>query len=807
MKSILTILSICFSSLLFAQNTFTIEGLITNENGEPIEFSNVLLFSSSDSTMVKGAATNEKGSYLISSVEAGKYWLSARYIGYNESNSEVFDLSENITKNISFGSAAVELSEIEVKAQRQLIEVQPDKMVFNVDGSINATGNTALELLRKSPGVIVDNNENIILAGKQGVQVYIDDKPTYMSAEDLAIRLNAMQSSEIDAIEIITEPSAKYDAEGNAGIINIRLKKDKSLGANASMNLGYAYGVNHRYEGGLSVNYRNNRANVFASYNHKNGSSSNWMDFYRLQNGQVFELRTDMLHKGPNNSAKLGTDFFINDKHTIGFLVNGYFNERNSVTESSTLISEFESADPISVLLSGSNDENERKNLNTNINYQFKASDKSSINVDLDYGIFQNVGVTSQPNRYTSPDETTTISEANFASNQNTDIDIYTAKLDYERTLEKGKIETGVKHATVLTTNDYDFFNVINNENIVNEDLSNEFNYKEIVNAVYTNYNRPLNQKTKINAGLRLEHTTSVGDLITLLSTQNETVDTAYLSLFPSLGISYQLNQMNQLKLGYNKRIGRPNYQDLNPFEYRLSELSYRTGNAFLRPNISHNLSFTHTYKYTLNTTLTYTYTKDFSTYLIDTVEVIKTFLLPYNLDNQQVVNLGISYPVSPKNWWNTFTSINTYYKRNYALLESGREVEVDALVGSLYHQSTFLLPKDFSFELSGWASTPSIWGADYETEANWSMDAGIKKKMFGGKGNLKVAFTDIFHSAPWHGEQRFDDSYYTSGDGGWESQQIRLNFNYLFGSNEVKESRKRKTGLESEAKRLKSEQ
>lgn len=789
----ITFILTLLSCTLLAQNstkTASISGTVFNKEDQPLEFANVILFAVSDSSMVKGAATNSEGQFKIEQVKDGNYWLSAQYVGLSNVDLPAFEIKNGNSKSdvaILFGEVPLELSEVEVVASRPLIEVKPDRTVFNVDGSINATGNTALELLRKSPGVVVDNNDNIILAGKQGVAIYIDDKPSYLSGDELAAFLQNVQSSEIDAIEIISEPSAKYDAEGNAGIINIKMKKNANLGANTSLNLGYSYGKNHKYNGGLNTNYRNKSLNLFGNFNYKDTRNENWIDFLRYQSGEVFDSETINFYDSNNYNYKVGADYFINKQNTIGIIVNGYNADGIYESNSTTNISGAVDLPIKEVLVSSSFSDNYTNNLNANLNYQHKNESNATLNIDVDYGNFKSTSDNNLGNDYKIDSK-----ESNYSSDTSTDINIYTTKADYEKEVLYGKLGAGVKFSYVVTNNAYNFYKLFEDVPQLDTGRSSVFNFKENINAAYVNYTRKVESyRVSANIGLRLEQT------------NNTAIEKGYLDVFPTAGITYEYKPTHQFKINYNKRIKRPRYQDLNPFEFILSELSYVIGNVNLRPQYAHNFSLSHTYKYTLTTTLSYTYIKDYFDYLSDTIDINKSFLQPINLDNQQVINLGVSYPFSPKNWWNTYTSLNAYHKMNNADFGENRLIELAINSVNIYHQSTFLLPFDISLELSGYYNSPSVWGALYQTKANYSFDTGLKKKLFKGKGNLKIAYTDIFNTGPWSAIQEFSGSK-TEGMGGWESQRIQLNFTYLFGNEQVKDIRKRKTGLESEAGRIK---
>ncbi|MCC6724455.1 MAG: TonB-dependent receptor, partial [Saprospiraceae bacterium] len=281
------ILISCFATMAFAnKDTGKITGKVIGSDGQTLPFATVMLFAEQDSALVKAEYTAEDGSFELLNIAAGRYRLNVSHVGLPEYNSEFFELATGQVMSlptITLSAKGLELAQVTVSAKKPLVEVHPDKTVFNVEGSINATGNNAMDLLRKSPGVVVDNNDNIIMSGKGGVRVYIDGKPTQLSTDDLAAYLKTIQSTDIATIEIITNPSAKWDAEGNAGIINIRMKKDKKLGTNGNANLGYAVGRRETYDASISGNYRNKALNTFGSYSYNNGEWLENMALYREQ--------------------------------------------------------------------------------------------------------------------------------------------------------------------------------------------------------------------------------------------------------------------------------------------------------------------------------------------------------------------------------------------------------------------------------------------------------------------------------------------------------------------------------------------
>lgn len=782
-----------------------VTGIVKDVDGEALPFATVILLNKADSSMAKAGYTNDNGEFNLIPVPGGEYFLKVTYTSMAPYASEAFSVKDGEQKEIETIVMAAEDSEMEtvkIRAQKPLITIKPDMTVFNVSSSINAIGSDALELLRKAPGVIVDNNDNIILQGKSGVRVYIDNKPSPLSTSDLAAMLKGMQSSQIESIEIITNPSAKFDAEGNAGIINIVLKKDKSLGANANLDLGYGVQRYSKYNGALTANYRSRKVNVFGSIGGNAGLRYNWMNFIRTQNDTIYNQRTDMVHDGYNINGKFGVDFFVSDKSTLGVMANGFYSDGSWASVATTSISD-ESTNTLHQVLSAQS-ENARKQINNNYNINYRYSDKekgTSWNIDADYGFFDLDNNSFQPNVYRDAESGDVLGEVTFTTFAPTDITISTFKVDHERNLFKGKLGFGGKTSLVKTTNDFQFYDRINGVDTLNLDQSNKFDYTENVNALYATWKRQYG-KWGVSGGLRAEQTNSLGELTSTQVTNNDTVDRHYLNLFPSGGVTYQANRKNLLRLNYSRRIDRPRYQNLNPFLNRLDELSYSQGNPFLQPQYTQNVELTHVLNYRISTSLKYSRTADFMTQLTDTIEDKRTFMTTLNIDYQEVISLYLSLPQTITKWWSTFTNTGVYQTRNVKSSdEVGKDINFSQITYSVYHQSTFSLPKDFSFEVSGFFNSRSIWGANFRNRPFGGVNIGAQKRFLGGRGNIKASLGDVFYTMQWRGVQEYGGLEFDAS-GGWESRQFRLNLTYLFGNDKLKKTRKRQTGLDDEKNR-----
>ncbi|MDX1741379.1 MAG: TonB-dependent receptor, partial [Rhodothermales bacterium] len=602
-----------------------------------------------DSSIVRGAVTDELGEYSFEGVDPAEYWIGVSFIGFTTYESDVFAVSivgQITMPPITLEADAVALGQIEVEGERQIVEVLPDKTVLNVQGSVNATGNSALELLRKAPGVVVDNNDNIIVSGRNGVKVYIDGRPSPLSAEDLAAQLRTMQSSEIDAIEIVTNPGAKYEAEGNAGIINIRLRRDKSLGFNNTLDLSYGVGKRSKYGANTTFNYRASGYNVFGSYAYRGGESESYINLFRIQNDLSFDERAVTENTGPSNRLRLGADFFLGSQVTLGVLATGYVNDSNWSNRSRTPITDLTTNETNAILDAQSINDGVRRNASFNVNLRVDDGKGTTSNADLDAGLYHNGNSSFQPNYYRNPATDAPTEENIFSSHAPTDISIFAGKFDHERPLGGGKLGVGTKVSRVTTDNVYRFYDVAGPEDILDVDRSNDFRFTESIAAAYATYSGK-SGIWEYNLGLRAEYTNSEGDLTAFKPSDNNTVTRSYLDIFPSGGLTLKPAGKHQLRLNYSRRIDRPSYQSLNPFEFKLSELSFSRGNPFLQPQYTHNVSLTHTYNYVLNTTLSYSHTDDFFARISDSTDVSRTFIESVNMDYQRVISGSVSYPVS----------------------------------------------------------------------------------------------------------------------------------------------------------------
>ena len=811
MKRLLTILFVLIGGLITAQSS-TIKGQLNDDQGLAVEFANIVLYNSADSTINKVEVTDDNGNFNIAGIADGDYYLTASFVGLSEITKSI---SLQVGQNLDLGvlvlyPSSVELAEATVTASRVMVEVKPDRTVFNVEGTINSVGQDAISLLRKAPGVTVDNNDNINVLGRAGVLLYVDGKRLPLAGDELTGYLQSLPAEQIDRIDIISNPGAKYEAEGNAGIIDIRLKRDKSLGANGQVSSTVS---RSRYFAGnlnLNGNYRNKKTNIFGNGGIGKGRAFTDMEFFSMQNNLVLDETMDIIRDYQNYNYRVGVDLFANDKSTFGILVGGRKGDPSFTSENRIKISPQSAPTSIdSILVAGTTSEGKRKQNTFNVNYRFDNRKGNVLNIDLDYGKFSNETQRQQPNLYYDATETNVLSEVRSDYDTPTQIDIYTAKLDYEDDIFGGRLGIGAKYSKVISDNTFLVFDVVGNNSEQDNNRSNIFEYDESVLAGYISYSGKLSDKWNFSAGLRAEQTDATGDLQAFLPDLEEPpVILEYWSYFPSAGLTYQASRFHMFNLNYGRRINRPDYNVLNPFNNRVSELSFQKGNPFLRPEIVNNIELGYTYQYKYNFKLAYSRTTDQITRLIgpDDEDPRAGFITWENLAEQKIFSFSASAPITITNKWSSYFNLSASYLDNQADYGEGAIVDVQAFTYSIYQQQSFDLPGNFKGEVSGYFAGPGVWGGVFKYETSWSLNLGLSKKFFLDRMNVKLSANDIFDQSGWSGKSIFN-GLESTGMGKWDSRKVALSISYQFGNQAVKNARRRAIGLEDEAGRVSGDQ
>ncbi|WP_423737953.1 TonB-dependent receptor domain-containing protein [Chitinophaga caseinilytica] len=805
-----TITSVHAQSQNGATSKGEIAGKVTRTTNAPVEFATVTLLRAKDSVLVKGVLADIAGKYAFEGVPGGRYIVAAANMGLKKGFSQPFTLNGSPVNlpAIVLGEDARNLKAVDVTGKRPFIEQKADKMVVNVENSIVAAGGTALEVLQQSPGIQVDKDDNISMRGKNGVIIMIDGKVSNMSPQDIAMLLKNMPSSNIDQLELIANPSAKYDAAGNAGIINIKLKKNSNYGTNGSVNLGYAQGTLPKANGGLNLNYRSKKVNVYGSYNYNFNRNFEFLKIYRDNNEAsgrtVFDQISNIDKKSRYHGAKVGLDYFLNKNHTVGVMFDMGDNKWAGDGISNTNIGNGVKLD--SILNTTSDNDQRWKRQSYNFNYKGKLDTAGKeLNIDLDYSRNTERSDNVLYSNYKDAVGEAMLRQDVTRAHQPSIINIKTFKLDYTHPLRHNdKFEAGVKFSWVDSDNNSRFDSLRKSGWEYDANRSNYFIYKENVNAAYINYSRQF-KKLGVQAGLRAEQSNVTGTSVTIKKVN----DTTYLNFFPSVFFSYNASKDHQWGVSYSRRLQRPSYDDLNPFEFYIDRYTKGAGNPNLRPQFSNNFDLTYTFKSFLTAAVGYSHTKDMLSRILepsvdeatgDTTIVTYKYMNVAKKDN---VNLNLSAPYEITKWWKTFNTVSVFYNRFQTEVKG--EV-LDRSSGGFFGQTqhTFTLGKGYTTEAIFWYNSRQVAGEGlFEMEPMYALNLGFQKQILKKKGTIKLNVQDVFQT------QRFRGNYHVTNRDialktGWDSRQVRLNFSYRFGNSNVKEARNRKTGLEDELNRVK---
>jgi hypothetical protein len=812
MKTLSTflVLSLLLLNTLMAQEEIQgkINGSVKDANGEAMEFVTIMLLSAQDSSLVKGMVSDAQGNFMIENIPAGSYLVNATFVGAAKVYSPVFSINAR-QQEVKLPALIMKediklLDEITVETTKPLITQEIDKMVINVESSAVSAGNNALEVLEKAPGVTINRqNDDIQLKGKSGVIVYIDGKQTYLSGQDVANLLRNTPSENIESIEIITNPSSKYDAAGNTGIINIKMKKNKNFGTNGTATLGGGYGRFEKANASLMLNHRVDKINVFGNYSYHHNRRFNDLNLERAipHEGSItyFDQRSYRPSRYNGQNYRVGLDYFITKKSTLGVLVTGFNNNWSQFDALNESVISDENRNVIIRPTTKVDIENQGANLTGNLNFKHDFNEEGhELSIDMDYSRFD-----SDSYNYLL----TTYQDANFNPVQSAEevrnkmpslIDIWALKSDYSLPLpNNAKLEMGLKSSYVQADNNLLFETRLDSSWDVDASKSNHFIYQENINAAYANYAGKLSDKTNIQLGLRAEHTHSKGNSVTL----NEVVDRNYINLFPTFFLSHNADSSNVLNFSYSRRIDRPNYQQLNPFVFYLDPYTYQMGNPFLQPQFTHSVLLTHVYKSTLSSSIGYSRTTDVIVNEVpgQIAEENVAYVTSRNMATQDNVNLTISFPVKVTKWWNIQNNITTYYNRlNSSYM--GEMFNFEVFAYNLYMANNFALGNGFSAELSGWYNSATQYGF-WQTQPQGAFSLGLQKTMLDKKLRIKANINDPLWLNQFRAKINYQDINLNIHNQ-WESRVVRLSLTYNFGNQNVKAARQRSTGTEAERNR-----
>ncbi|MDB5144918.1 MAG: TonB-dependent receptor [Mucilaginibacter sp.] len=759
MKLIQILFLTLFTLLLFnfadAQTTDgKISGSVLDDTQKPLDGATLILLVAKDSSVIGTQLANPDGSFAFQNLKDNTYLIKATYIGYKNYRSGSVVISQQKPVNllaITLSSTGKTLNGVAVTAQKSYVQQKIDRTVVNVNALISNTGANALEVLEKTPGVQVDADGNITFKGKGGVLVMIDDKPTYLSAANLATYLRSLPASSLDQIELMDNPPAKYDAAGNAGVINIKTKKNTIRGFNAVVSADYAQGHYGRNNESINLNYRVNKVNLFANLAYNEQRTFRRLEIdrdYLDANGNTTSSLKDISYFRPtsnNTNIKAGMDYYISPKTTWGVVFTGTISpDHDSSPVFSLLYGKNGGLDSTINTLNTSKNNFNSKGINLNYTHKFDSTGRQ-LTFDLDY--IRDVSGSNQlfVNNTFLPDGTLTNSQT-LNDNLPATINIYSAKADYSHPFKgKAKLEAGVKSSYVNTDNAANYFNVINNQSTIDYNNTNRFLYKENINAAYINFNKNFG-RFSLQTGLRLENTNGNGHQLGNAEKADSSFINHYTDLFPTAYASYNLDTAghNVLVLSYGRRIGRPNYGSLNPFTFFVDEFTQFSGNPFLKPQFTDNYKLAYSFRSLFTIAIAYNYTTNVQGETIHRSGDI--FISTQgNIGQQKTLDLSVNGNFQPAKWW----SVNLYaevYNNTYQGAFYTGYLNQSQITFAANGSNQFTLSKSWSAELSGFYDSGGTYG-QFVTLPKGMLNAAIQKKILNNKGSIKLNMRDIFHT------------------------------------------------------------
>lgn len=790
--------------------TAKIKGTTATANQNPPAAVLVALLSAEGQTLIKTDITQSDGSFSFE-VSPGDYLLAVEDAAYKPLQMPVSVSADVLEVPVLLVLEPVEanhLAEVTVRKKKPLAEYKIDRTVVNVDAMMSAAGSDAMDVLEKSPGIIVDQNGTITFKGRSGVTVFIDDKPTYLSGTELESYLKSLPASTLDQIELITNPPAKYEAAGSSGIINIKTKKSKANGFNGNYTARGSAGKRWHSRNALSLNFMQGKVRIFGNAGYATQAFLSDLDIYRQflnpdgMTRSLFDQKTIIERRFNTSNLRAGMYYYATDQTTIGFGLSGMYRRGNQRTDGNSVI--YDAAlvlDSAIVAKNSERDQLRNGSINLNLSHAFQEGRKWS--ADLDYLVYDDRTNQNFSNYIYQPTGAISSSDESKGILPGK-IDIYAFKTDYSHALPKDQsVDIGYKISYSHTDNVTDYADLIGGQYLPDFDMSNHFQYDEVIHAGYINYSRNF-KRLSVQAGLRLENTVSKGDQLGNLLKPASSFRRDYTNVFPTVYLQYKLDSIGdqQIVVSYGKRINRPYYQDLNPFVSPLDKFTFYTGNPYLNPSFAHNVELSYRYKSLFNTTLSYNYTND----VIDETLEIKDgiyYSRPGNLSRSQWLSWNVQSEIPVKQWWNA----SLYAEATYLKYDSPLYTEYLRAEGTFFFfqaNNRFVLGRGWQAELGGnlISALPS---AQVGTRPKHTVNCGVQKKILKDKGTLRFTVNDVFYSNVNAGTINNLQQTYANYENWGDTRYAALTFTYAFGKTFESRDGNERTGAESEQSRVRN--
>ncbi|PRA97539.1 TonB-dependent receptor [Chryseobacterium sp. MYb7] len=782
-------ISILFTGLflcnfLFSQQ-FQITGKIVDEKNHPIEFAEILLLNQ-DSVAVKSELSNAAGIFSIRTANSN-YILQVKHL-----KDIIYSRNVNLESNINLGNVKAgnvkEIKEVVIQGKKKLIERKVDRLIFNVENSIISQGVNGIEVLQNTPKIDLSRG-GIQLIGKSSVGIMVNGRLLNLTGADMENYIKSMRSDNIARIEVITNPPAKYDAEGNSGLINIVLKKNANLGWKGNTSLSYTQRSYAGIAPSANLYYTGKKLSVAFSLSGnaeaKSPTSGREIEFsstYRKSSEQKKENYTGV-------NSNMNINYSINEKNDIGLIYNGSFIKND---QKGNIMNYFMSK-PLNQL--DSLQHSPYKNV-TKYNYHSLSTyyDLKLDTLGKKMSVYFNY--LGKNNRSDRDFSTTTSSGLNNAAlyGSKADYSIYSGNADFTLPYEFADIEAGVKYTSITNNSDISYFNVINGASIFNPSKSNEFNYKENIFALYFSATKEIVEKWEVQIGLRYENASTRGYSKTLNQTQHNKFD----NFFPSVFVTYTPNKNNSFSIAYSKRIDRPGFYEVNPFRIYTDFYSYDSGNPNLIPSNTHNIELSYLYKNNLSVTLygsRLAQGKDYITTVSDNSN--STISQPMNFYNQNTLGLDISYTYKPYKWFNSYNSLSGYYNDSKSYMEQLTIPSFSGYGAFVSTKNTFTLnDKKTSFlVLNFFQNLPTKEGF-VKSFNRASLDLGLRLMFLDKSLQVNALISDIFaqnrnKNTEYYPTYNYFSTIYN------DMRSFNLSISYSFGNKKIKTTNKKIENLE----------
>ena len=773
-----------------------ISGTISNNNREPLHGATITLLNENDSLLTQKQTSISNGSFLFTAIVPGKYHLRVTFTGHQQFSSPPFLV---VDKDVEIPPVILQttsntLQEVVVKSKKPLIELSLDRTIVNVEAMISSASSNTLEVLEKTPGVTVNSSGEISLNGRSGVLMLINGRQTYLSGPDLAAYLKTIPGAQLDKIELIDNPPAKYDAAGSA-VINLRLKKSRAGGLTGSLNLGYSQGKYARWNNGLNLNYNHKKINLYGNFgfnketNFTDDKSNRW--FYNDAGNSTSSLIVQnlQLNSGRSANALIGIDYYPAAQTSFGFQLNGSRRPgRGSLSYSNDSYFADGSADTSFQGMNASRESRKDLGLAANLQHQFKNPGQE-LSADLSFNRYNSAGDQQLQNN-------------NFLYLLGNAINIYSTKIDYIHPFGKeARWEAGLKSSSVQNSNNNDYYTITNDHPLIEDGRSNHFSYRENIYAAYGTVQKKW-KRFGLQTGLRVENTSSNGRQAGNSITPASSFSKNYTELFPSIFISYKLDSLGKRSIGFmlTRRINRPNYQYLNPFIFYKDQYSYTTGNPELTPQFQYRYEL----KYQHNKSLQFSFSYNrFTDVIFQTTKIInKVFITgPENISKGFMVHLFMNHNLTVTKWWTVNTNAWFTYLGLRGITD-GEALQPTTFVFRTNIISQFQFGKNWSGDINAFFASRNLNAQMFTgpmVRANWS----LQKKFNDGKASLRLGMEDIFHSWVTHNTSfglkntKSTQIYFT------DTQRVQLALTWRFGKDNLSRKRKGSQAADEEKGRV----